>query len=294
MITSTAAVAVAAAVTAKSHPSSKICYIVRHGQAMHNPRAEAAKAAGCTMEEFFELMRQDDVLDADLTDLGRRQAQQCHQRHFSSTITTTTTTPLSSFAESQHKQQLPVKLVVSSPLSRALETADLILPTTTAPTTSPWHNIPKVVMEEFREINGRFINGQRRSKSFLKDRFPSWNFDLLTSHEDDTWTEEMESFKAAAERGYQGLAWLLSQREEDRILLVSHGGLLRYMMSIHPCIQMTDERSSDNNHNGKSVDARFDNCELRKYRISWKDDCQYADTTCKARQRSILMAQLDN
>ena len=61
---------------------SKILYIVRHGQALHNPRAEAAKAAGCSMDEFFELMRQDDALDADLTELGRQQARACHQKHF--------------------------------------------------------------------------------------------------------------------------------------------------------------------------------------------------------------------
>jgi broad specificity phosphatase PhoE len=118
----------------------------------------------------------------------------------------------------------------------------------------------------------------------------------LISHDDDSWTEELESYDDVAERGYQGLVWLLSQRDEETILLVSHGGLLRYMMSNHPSIHMTDERNRDHhpNNNNKSVDARFDNCELRKYRISWMDDCRNADTTCKARQRSILMTQLDH
>ena len=41
--------------TAKSTP--KTLWIIRHGQAMHNPRAEAAKEAGCTYEEFLDLMR---------------------------------------------------------------------------------------------------------------------------------------------------------------------------------------------------------------------------------------------
>jgi broad specificity phosphatase PhoE len=83
----------ATAATTKSRPSSsKILFIVRHGQARHNPRAEAARAAGCTTEEFFELMQQDDALDADLTDLGRRQAQECLERYFSGIKTVATTT----------------------------------------------------------------------------------------------------------------------------------------------------------------------------------------------------------
>jgi hypothetical protein len=36
----------------------KQLWIVRHGQAAHNPRAEAAREAGCSHDEFLELMRQ--------------------------------------------------------------------------------------------------------------------------------------------------------------------------------------------------------------------------------------------
>ena len=48
--------------------------IVRHGQAQHNPRAEAAREKGCTMKEFIALMREDDAVDARLTDFGKEQA----------------------------------------------------------------------------------------------------------------------------------------------------------------------------------------------------------------------------
>ncbi|KAG7372578.1 histidine phosphatase superfamily protein [Nitzschia inconspicua] len=273
-----------ATVAANAHPtssssSSKLLYIVRHGQALHNPRAEAAKASGCTMEEFFELMRQDDAWDAELTELGREQARRCHDTHFNALL-----------------WENKVDLVVSSTLSRAIETAELVYPSSSSSSsTTTTYDIPRISLEQFREINGSLLNGKRRSKSFLRDRFPSWDFDMLESEEDDTWTEEMEEYEAAAERGYQGLAWLLSERKEDIILLVSHGGLLRYTMNIHPAIHMADERSCDHHsHNGKTIDSRFDNCEVRKYRLSWKEAVQDQGTEPIQQKRAIQLTQLDH
>jgi broad specificity phosphatase PhoE len=81
----------------------KQLWIVRHGQAAHNPRAEAAKEAGCSHDEFLEHMRLDDVLDAPTTELGKAQARELRAMHSLSHL----------------------ELIVSSPLSRALETADI-------------------------------------------------------------------------------------------------------------------------------------------------------------------------
>ena len=93
--------------THTSNKKSKQVYFIRHGQAQHNPRAEAAKESGCSHETFLELMRQDDVLDAPLTDLGKQQAIHTRQRY--------------------NTALAHVQLIVSSPLSRALQTADLVL-----------------------------------------------------------------------------------------------------------------------------------------------------------------------
>lgn len=38
--------------------------IVRHGQSQHNPRAEAAREAGCSFDEFLRWMELDDAHDA--------------------------------------------------------------------------------------------------------------------------------------------------------------------------------------------------------------------------------------
>ena len=53
----------------------KTLHFLRHGQAVHNPRAEATRAAGCSFDDFLRLMKEDDAFDADLTALGREQAR---------------------------------------------------------------------------------------------------------------------------------------------------------------------------------------------------------------------------
>ena len=237
-----------------SASSFKRLYIVRHGQAAHNPRAEVAKANGCSMEEFLNTMREDDVLDAELTSLGRKQA-------------------------SSAMLQIDVDLVVSSPLSRALETADLIHP----PSSSP-----RVCCEAFREVNGDMLNAKRLSKTLLEDKFPAWDFQDLKTDHDGLWTSDMEKFEDTAERGYQGLSWLMD-RKEDSILLVSHGGILRYMMNIHPLVSLRDDRK---NPNGKTVESRFDNCEGRQYILSWNDDERARKSDDE--RRKILLTQVDH
>jgi broad specificity phosphatase PhoE len=244
--------------------SSKRVSIVRHGQAMHNPRAEVARANGCSTDEFLALMREDDVLDAPLTDLGNDQAKSVHL-------------PATS----------DINLVVSSPLSRALRTADNVY--------SPSNGANRVCCEHFREVNGDLLNAKRRSKSDLEKRFASWNFEDLTSEEDSLWTPNMEAFSDCAERGYLGLCWLMD-RPEDSILLVAHGGILSFMMTMHPQISLQDKRSNP----AKPVESRFDNCEVRHYLLTWTDaeDASNQDTAqsmgeAHGERRNILMTEVD-
>jgi broad specificity phosphatase PhoE len=236
--------------------SAKELWVLRHGQATHNPRAEAAREAGCSFDEFLELMRQDDSLDADLTDLGRTQAQQVHEIHRGA---------LSS-----------LDAVISSPLSRALHTADLAAP----------HVSIRVVDESFREINGLLLNAKRRSKSELSRLFPTWSLEGVAREHDEDWTaDELEDKRACGERGYHGLAGLM-RREEKRMLLVAHGGLLRLVMAEHPNVTVRDGRSKAAESAGptstaastitqqerRAPHARFGNCELRRYRMEWADE----------------------
>eukprot|EP00557_Chaetoceros_sp_GSL56_P012823 CAMPEP_0176482794 /NCGR_PEP_ID=MMETSP0200_2-20121128/3567_1 /TAXON_ID=947934 /ORGANISM="Chaetoceros sp., Strain GSL56" /LENGTH=271 /DNA_ID=CAMNT_0017879137 /DNA_START=151 /DNA_END=966 /DNA_ORIENTATION=- len=218
--------------------TTKRLLFLRHGQALHNPRAEEAKDRGCSHETFLQLMKEDDAFDAELTSLGETQAIMAREKYLD-------------------KLQ-NVQLVVSSPLSRAIQTANLVMiqqeqqqqQTTTA--------AKRVCVELFREINGWLLNAKRRTKTDLQGRFhsPSWDFSGL-SMDDETWTETLESEESCAERYYQGLLWLLRDREEEVILTVAHGGLLRFGMVDHPNVHVVDKRGKDQ--------RRFGNCELREY-----------------------------
>ena len=150
-----------------------------------------------------------------------------------------------------------LQLVVSSPLSRALRTADLVV--------NPTYKAKRVVVEEFREIIGSFLNSKRRNVNELKEKFKTWDLGLLHSS-DCLWTEEMETETNCAERGYQGLCWLMT-REEKLMLLVCHGGILRFTMQHHPWVKVTDRRIDGDQT--REPYARFANCEIRKYLLDW-------------------------
>jgi broad specificity phosphatase PhoE len=254
----------AAAVTIKD------VWILRHGQAVHNPRAEEAQRSGCSHEHFLELMRQDDCLDAPLTLLGQQQAtavwNQHGRYHWSS----------SSPQPPHHSSSSYPELVVSSPLTRALQTAELALGSSSCSDATS-HNSKiihpnRVCYEGFREINGWLLNAQRQSKSALQQTFWKWNFDHLATEHDSQWEPEtLEDVAACAERGFAGLRWLAA-RPETSILLVAHGGILRYALSQHPNVVLKDARTSSASSiasaaSDRSVQERFHNCELRRYRM---------------------------
>jgi glucosyl-3-phosphoglycerate phosphatase len=237
--------------------STKQLYILRHGQATHNPRAEVAKDNGCTHEEFLEFMRQDDSLDSPLTDLGKTQAENVYD---------------------QMVKNLSIQLVVSSPLSRAIQTADLAMPVVKN----------RVCVEDFREISGWLLNAKRRPTTELQKLFPQWKFHYLPSEQDPLWTAQLESLEDCSERGYKGLCWIM-ERPEEAILLVCHGGILRYTMNDHGSVRVVDGRNVEKME-GRHVQARFGNCELRRYAIAWEEE---PDTERSTTKRTIVLTELD-
>jgi broad specificity phosphatase PhoE len=237
----------------------KQVWIVRHGQAAHNPRAEAAKDAGCSHDEFLQYMKDDDVLDAPTTDLGKQQAQDLHEKH-----------------SWDH-----LDLIVSSPLSRALETCDIIVP----PSSDGGTITPnRVCVEHFREINGWLLNAKRRDRTVLQNTFPPWDFEGI-SESDELWTSHLEEQVDCAHRGYEGLRWLLN-RPESNILLVCHGGILRFMMDLIPdTVHVADGRIA-NDDKDRDVNARFGNCELRRYELTW--DSNNTDCASEEEQKPVI------
>ena len=167
----------------------KTVHFLRHGQAQHNPRAEAARAGGCSFYEFLRLMKEDDAFDAALTELGRQQAREAAARLGDRVAT--------------------VELVVCSPLSRALDTATLVLPGATA-------RGPFLAHDDLRERSGWMLNAKRRTRAELAARAaPAVDLSLLRSEADELWeADELEPKAVCAERGYQLLRWLSEERAE--------------------------------------------------------------------------------
>eukprot|EP00986_Skeletonema_menzelii_P005057 scaffold1782_cov153-Skeletonema_menzelii.AAC.13 len=228
--------------------------IIRHGQAQHNPRAEAAREAGCSFDEFLRLMELDDAHDAALTDLGEKQAQSAREKY----------------------ALRDIELVVSSPLSRALRTADLVHPPSESSDSSKKR---RIAIENFREINGKLLNAQRRQRCDLVQKFPHWCFNTIPEL-DDSWTDELESREDCSERGYRGLLWVLKQPEQN-VLLVGHGGLLNYTMNGHANVVLVDGRRPSYKDNEseevRCITKRFANCELREFIITAWDSAGYND-----------------
>lgn len=233
--------------TATATNTMKRVLFLRHGEAMHNPRAEAARHSGCSFDQFLQLMTEDDHFDAPLTDLGKKQAQSVVLGR-----------------PQIYKKLQKIDFVVASPLTRAIHTANLVLNSVSVSN----NNTRRISLEYFREFIGFHLHAKRSDKTDLLQKFgEKWDFSFLESESDDKWTTTLEERVSCAERGYQGLLWLLSQPiAGDNILVVTHGGLLTSVMG-HPNVQLIDGRNEEQQEQ-RSVTSRFTNCELREFELT--------------------------
>ena len=209
---------------------SLVVHFLRHGQATHNVRAEPLRAAGCTFEAFLAQMRADDEFDSNLTEKGIAQAK--------------------AVAESAHASAVArrVQWVVSSPHSRAVDTAETVL---------PGCGSVRMLREEWREISGDLINAKRLPRSALEAKYGGGGWDCQTgvpTEEDQLWTEELEDSLDCATRAYYGLRFLFERTppEVAEVAVAGHGGIFHMAMNLHPLI-LADE----------GMQKRFENCELR-------------------------------
>ena len=82
----------------------------------------------------------------------------------------------------------PVELVVSSPLTRCMQTAHYAFGIGASsehqfPTAAP----PMLVHDDLREATGEYYSDKRRTKTELKESFPSFDFDDDMVEEDGLW-----------------------------------------------------------------------------------------------------------
>ena len=209
----------------------KVVTFLRHGQALHNPRAEAARHATppCSFEEFLRLMKEDDAFDAALTDIGTTQAADLYSERI----------------KCPKLDLPPVNLVVTSPLSRAIDTAAAVFPEETK-------RGPFLCLENLRERNGLLLNAKRMKKTELMAKYPLVDFSNVPTEDDVLWKEEvLEDALDSANRGYRCLRYLW-ERPEVHIVVAAHGGIFNNILNDHPAIK-ADER----------MRRRFQNCEMR-------------------------------
>jgi len=211
--------------------SKKVLHLVRHGQAIHNVRAEPRRAAGCSIEEFRSIMREDDCFDAPLTAIGLQQAT------------------IAGALAYQEGSCGSLQLIVSSPLSRALHTADLVFPPGSVPQTCA-----RVCMEHFRERRG-MENAQRRRASELRSAFPHWDFCALPEEDEG---HNAECITTCAQRAYEGLCMTWA-RPEKRVAIVAHGGVFMHLLEHHSNVVADAE-----------VRRQFRNCDVRSCEF-WVD-----------------------
>ena len=171
---------------AQHFPGRKRVHFVRHGQGEHNK----------LKDEIGRIAYQDPrVLDARLTQLGKQQAEALQ--------------PL--------VEGLEVELVVVSPLSRAVETAQIGFRA---------HKCPFVANELCREqCGGSHICDKRRTTAELKADFPQIDFADLATNEDALHGNERELLTSIADRAFKFIMWL-RRRPESNIAVVCHSQFL--------------------------------------------------------------------
>ena len=239
--------------------ATKIIHFLRHGQAAHNPRAEAARHAGCSYEQFLQLMKEDDAYDADLTVVGRQQAEELgHVVLAAAAVAPSRTAAAATMVPAADAADLLAKvdLVAASTLSRAIDTADLVFP--------PVPSVPRLALDEWREISGLLLNAKRRPRSELARKYAGWDFSGVQAEQDDLWRPAaLEEQAAVAARGYAGLRrlWALPFRN---VVIAAHGGIFHFLLDSpgHPAVLADD-----------AVRRRFGNCELVRRRPACASCC---------------------
>jgi broad specificity phosphatase PhoE len=167
------------------HKTVKVVHFVRHGQGLHNKlHDEVGKSAYADPR----------VLDARLTDLGKKQAKTIQSR----------------------AKEIDPDLIIVSPLSRAIATAVIGF----KPATCPF-----VCHELCREMIGKNICDKRRKISEVKKDFPEVDYCNIDSNDDSLFTPERETISACVARGYEFMNWL-RQRKEKNIAVVCHSSFL--------------------------------------------------------------------
>eukprot|EP00929_Paragymnodinium_shiwhaense_P029919 TRINITY_DN17056_c0_g1_i3.p1 TRINITY_DN17056_c0_g1~~TRINITY_DN17056_c0_g1_i3.p1 ORF type:complete len:336 (-),score=17.51 TRINITY_DN17056_c0_g1_i3:41-946(-) len=211
-------------------PDAKVLYFVRHAEGTHNVNKE---------------YRLPIHLDAKLTAVGEAQCKELAGK----------------------TRSLPVDVIVSSPLTRCLQTASLGFSHALSIGT------PLVAQEHIRETVN-FCADRRRLLSAIAADFPLVDFSLIETEEDALWARyeaifgdylafqahrESDDFESLAVRGRAALCFLAS-RPEKYIAVVSHNAFLTHLFNTdlrNLSVTFSDDALREH------LCSTWQNCELR-------------------------------
>lgn len=174
------------------HLFDKTIYCIRHGIARHNILYPMIK------EQAY---RGEENIDTKLTEKGKKQAEKLKEIWY---------------------ERNEIELVITSPLSRTLETASILFKDT---------KVPILAQELLREYPlGLDTPNKRHNRMQLIDWYPEIDFSYILSNKDTLWKEhETELPENLKKRVQQTKEWLFL-RPEKTIALVGHSTFLHQFL----------------------------------------------------------------
>ena len=196
---------------------TKRIHFVRHAEGHHNVATRNANGQNTPIE--CRTAGSERYLDARLTPHGQRQCQRLDRDIATVRI--------------KNPGSFPIDLIVTSPFTRALETAEIVFGPFDYPGTPP-----VLVHELCRERAGLYMCDRLRPKAdivndFQKSSGGNVDFDSFWSGDsslDERWSETRESADSLSERAVLFLKWLAA-RDEKEIAVVTHSSFLRHLFN---------------------------------------------------------------
>jgi broad specificity phosphatase PhoE len=205
----------------------KIVHLVRHGQGFHNLLADIYHEQGRAWAQFVPSPDnpyvRPELLDCPLTETGRRQAVALQGEVKALMLSS--------------RPSLSPELVVSSPQTRALQTALLAF----EPLLPDYDDeeaggdgakpVPFLAHEMVREEAGVHVCDRRRPKQRLRREFsPPFDFDLLPEDDEIFRDGTRETKDDVGDRAYRFLEWL-EQRPEKVVAVSTHSAWLLALLN---------------------------------------------------------------
>eukprot|EP00808_Paulinella_micropora_P015602 g16471.t1 len=187
-------------------PGQKVLHFIRIGQAYHNLLADLYREMGRDFDRtgdiaFNSPWIREEVRDAPITDVGRKQALNLHFTH--------------------EDMLSLVQMVVVSPLTRSVQTALAVFGRNVQSKA-----VPLIAHPDVTETRGLNLCNKRLPLSELRITCPNVDWSLVQYEEDIYWTESRrESPLSVSERCYKFMLWI-RQRKEQNIAVVTHAGWL--------------------------------------------------------------------